>query len=204
MYMDVLCLCKHLYKLLRACTWWWVEVLSRCQAWGLFRICMRVHASFLNLGIQVYELTYIHRFMNCCIYTYSCILIWKCVSVQPWKYTKHSICLHAYCSASTYGANTEMTWDDQRLVADRLSKVAHRLSNKYILQRYTQTRISTYIHTYWYAYIQRFCFIKDAHLSQERGKEPYDKTAIFPKKEGRKREISNESVLGSSLRETNV
>ena len=30
------------------------------------------------------------------------------------------------------------------------------------------------------------------------------KTAIFPQKEGRKREISNESARGSSLRETNV
>jgi len=30
------------------------------------------------------------------------------------------------------------------------------------------------------------------------------KTAIFPKKEGRKREISNESARGSSLREANV
>jgi len=30
------------------------------------------------------------------------------------------------------------------------------------------------------------------------------KTAIFPKKKGRKREISNESALGSSLREVNV
>jgi len=29
-------------------------------------------------------------------------------------------------------------------------------------------------------------------------------TAIFPKKEGRKREISNESAQGSSLREANV
>ena len=29
-------------------------------------------------------------------------------------------------------------------------------------------------------------------------------TAIFPQKEGRKREISNESARGSSLRETNV
>ena len=29
-------------------------------------------------------------------------------------------------------------------------------------------------------------------------------TAIFPKKEGRKREISNESARGSSLREANV
>ena len=30
------------------------------------------------------------------------------------------------------------------------------------------------------------------------------KTAIFPKKKGRKREISNESARGSSLREANV
>jgi len=30
------------------------------------------------------------------------------------------------------------------------------------------------------------------------------KTAIFPQKEGRKREIFNESAWGSSLRETNV
>jgi len=30
------------------------------------------------------------------------------------------------------------------------------------------------------------------------------KTAIFPKKQGRKREISNESALGWSLREANV
>ena len=30
------------------------------------------------------------------------------------------------------------------------------------------------------------------------------KTAIFPKKEGRKREIFNESARGSSLREANV
>jgi len=30
------------------------------------------------------------------------------------------------------------------------------------------------------------------------------KTAIFPQKEGRKREISNESARGSSLREANV
>jgi len=30
------------------------------------------------------------------------------------------------------------------------------------------------------------------------------KTAIFPKKEGRKREISNESVLGSSLRQAHA
>ena len=30
------------------------------------------------------------------------------------------------------------------------------------------------------------------------------KTAMFPMKEGRKREISNESARGSSLRETNV
>jgi len=30
------------------------------------------------------------------------------------------------------------------------------------------------------------------------------KTAMFPKKEGRKREISNESARGSSLREANV
>jgi hypothetical protein len=30
------------------------------------------------------------------------------------------------------------------------------------------------------------------------------KTAIFPKKEGKKREISDESARGSSLREANV
>jgi len=30
------------------------------------------------------------------------------------------------------------------------------------------------------------------------------KTGIFPKKEGRKREISNKSTQGSSLREANV
>ena len=32
----------------------------------------------------------------------------------------------------------------------------------------------------------------------------YIETAIFPKKQGRKREISNESARGSSLREANV
>jgi len=38
-------------------------------------------------------------------------------------------------------------------------------------------------------------YIRDSVLS---------KTAIFPQKEGRKREISNESAQGSSLRQANV
>ena len=50
-----------------------------------------------------------------------------------------------------------------------------------------------YINVYLYIYIHRY--INDSVLS---------KTAIFPKKEGRKREISNESARGSSLREANV
>ena len=46
-----------------------------------------------------------------------------------------------------------------------------------------------------------FCFARSLSFSSG---SVLSNTAIFPKKEGRKSEISNESVRGSSLREANV
>jgi len=51
-------------------------------------------------------------------------------------------------------------------------------------------QIHIHIHIYIYAYVS-----SDSVLS---------KTAVFPKKEGRKREISDESTRGWPLREANV
>ena len=55
------------------------------------------------------------------------------------------------------------------------------------------TRMHT--HTHKSTRVHMNAYISDSVLS---------KTAIFPKKEGRKREIPNESARGSSLREANV
>ena len=52
-----------------------------------------------------------------------------------------------------------------------------------------------YLYTCIVTYMYSNKYIRDSVLS---------KTAIFPKKEGRKREISNEFARGSSLREANV
>ena len=49
-----------------------------------------------------------------------------------------------------------------------------------------------------------FAAVKALHSGIITSNSVLSKTAIFPQKEGRKREISNESARGSSLREANV
>ena len=71
-----------------------------------------------------------------------------------------------------------------------------------------------YIHAYMYTYVNIYIFMYTcihAYISLRICINTYtysdvvlSKTAIFPKKERRKREISNESARGSSLREANV
>ena len=60
---------------------------------------------------------------------------------------------------------------------------------------YMYVYLYIYIHIYINAYIHIYIYISGSVLS---------KTAIFPKKQERKREISNESARGWSLREANV
>jgi len=77
---------------------------------------------------------------------------------------------------------------------------------------YTYIHTYTFIHIYTHVYsihsnhlYRHTCHKRitciDTHVTSE---SVLSKTSIFPKKERRKREISNESARGSSLREVNV